>query len=194
MRRPPVEAQAVLAFWFDPAQQPHWFDASPQFDAIIRDRFGGTYRLAAQGKLEQWIDTPQGWLALLIVLDQFSRNLHRDDPRAWAQDLQAQRLALWGIKEGYDRPLPPMQRVFAYMPLEHAEDMRLQRHCVALFEALCEQLSTEERHRYTGFLDYARRHQAVIARFGRFPHRNARLGRPCTPEELQYRAEPGAGF
>lgn len=194
MRRPPVEAQAVLAFWFDPAQQPHWFDASPQFDAIIRDRFGGTYRLAAQGKLEQWIDTPQGWLALLIVLDQFSRNLHRDDPRAWAQDLQAQRLALWGIKEGYDRQLPPMQRVFAYMPLEHAEDMRLQRHCVALFEALCEQLSTEERHRYTGFLDYARRHQAVIARFGRFPHRNARLGRPCTPEELQYLAEPGAGF
>lgn len=194
MRRPPAEAQAVLAFWFDPAQQPHWFDASPQFDAIIRDRFGGTYRLAAQGKLEQWIDTPQGWLALLIVLDQFSRNLHRDDPRAWAQDLQAQRLALWGIKEGYDRPLPPMQRVFAYMPLEHAEDMRLQRHCVALFEALCEQLSTEERHRYTGFLDYARRHQAVIARFGRFPHRNARLGRPCTPEELQYLAEPGAGF
>lgn len=194
MRRPPAEAQAVLAFWFDPAQQPHWFDASPQFDAIIRDRFGGTYRLAAQGKLEQWIDTPQGWLALLIVLDQFSRNLHRDDPRAWAQDLQAQRLALWGIKEGYDRQLPPMQRVFAYMPLEHAEDMRLQRHCVALFEALCEQLSTEERHRYTGFLDYARRHQAVIARFGRFPHRNARLGRPCTPEELQYLAEPGAGF
>ena len=194
MRSPPVEAQAVLAFWFDPAQQSHWFDASPQFDAIIRDRFGGTYRLAAQGKLEQWIDTPQGWLALLIVLDQFSRNLHRDDPRAWAQDLRAQRPTLRALKEGYDRPLPPMQRVFAYMPLEHAEDMRLQRHCVALFEALCEQLSTEERHRYTGFLDYARRHQAVIARFGRFPHRNARLGRPCTPEELQYLAEPGAGF
>ena len=190
----PEDAQAVLAFWFDPIQQPRWFSASPEFDAKIRGRFGETFRLAAEGKLEQWADTPQGWLALLIVLDQFSRNLHRDDPRAWAQDLHAQRLALWGIKEGYDRQLPPMQRVFAYMPLEHAEDMRLQQHCFALFDALCEHLPAEERHRYTGFLDYARQHQAVIARFGRFPHRNALLGRSCTPEELDYLAEPNAGF
>jgi uncharacterized protein (DUF924 family) len=194
MVHPPEEAQAVLAFWFDPAQQPHWFSASPAFDGTLRSRFGNTFHLAAEGKLERWTDTPQGWLALLIVLDQFSRNLYRDDPRAWAQDRQAQRLALWGIKEAYDRQLPPTQRVFAYMPLEHAEDMRLQQHCVALFESLCEQLPAEERHRYTGFLDYARQHQAVIARFGRFPHRNALLGRNCTPEELDYLAEPGAGF
>ncbi|XRD86073.1 DUF924 domain-containing protein [Dyella acidisoli] len=185
---------AVLTFWFDPAHQQDWFATCPEFDAAIRVRFGETFRLATEGKLKHWADTPRGWLALLIVLDQFSRNLYRNDPRAWGQDPLAQQLALWGIEEGYDRQLQPMQRVFAYMPLEHAEDMLMQRQCVALFEALCENIPIEVRHPYTDFLDYARRHEAVIARFGRFPHRNALLGRACTPKELTYLAEPGAGF
>lgn len=194
MPAPPNEALAVLAFWFDAAHRDAWFASDPAFDTAIRMRFAGTLQRAAQGELTHWTDTPQGWLALLIVLDKFSRNLHRHDARAWAQDLHAQRLALWGIEEGFDRQLPPIQRVFAYMPLEHAEDIRLQQRCVALFETLCQGLPAEQREHYTGYLDYARRHAAIILRFGRFPHRNAWLGRANKPEEQTYLATPGAGF
>lgn len=190
----PDEAQAVLAFWFDPASHEEWFAAHPAFDTTIRTRFGETFRWAAEGKLAHWSETPPGWLALLIVLDQFSRNLYRADQQVWAQDLHAQRLAVWGIEEGFDRQLPPIQRVFAYMPLEHAEDIGLQRRCVALFESMCESLPAQERDHCTDFLHYARKHEAVIARFGRFPHRNALLSRTSTPEELAYLAEPDAGF
>ncbi|GGA50471.1 DUF924 family protein [Dyella nitratireducens] len=194
MPTPPSEALAVLAFWFDAAHHDAWFKSNRVFDTAIRTRFAGTVQRAMHDELKHWAGTPQGWLALLIVLDQFPRNLHRHDARACAQDLHAQRLALWGIEEGFDRQLPPIQRVFAYMPLEHAEDITLQQRCVTLFEALCQSLPAEQREHYTGFLDYARRHAAVIARFGRFPHRNAWLGRVSTPEEQAYLAKPGAGF
>ncbi|RUL76621.1 DUF924 family protein [Dyella choica] len=190
----PNEALAVLAFWFDSTHHEFWFATDPAFDAEIRTRFADTLRLAEEGRLKHWADTPQGWLALLIVLDQFSRNLYRHDARAWMQDLHAQRLALWGIEEGFDRQSPPLQRVFAYLPLEHAEDIGLQQRCVALFEALCRDLPAELREPYIVHLDYARRHAAVIARFGRFPHRNVLLGRTSSPEELAYLAEAGAGF
>ncbi|HUA80367.1 MAG TPA: DUF924 family protein [Dyella sp.] len=194
MAAPAPEALAVLAFWFDPANKENWFATNRDFDAAIRDRFAPTLQLAIEGKLNDWAGDPQGWLALLIVLDQFPRNLYRRDPRAWAQDLPAQQLALWGIEEGFDRRLSPTERVFAYMPLEHAEDIRLQRRCVALLQTLCDELPVQERHRYTDFLDYARRHETVIARFGRFPHRNAVLGRTNTSEEQRYLDQPGAGF
>jgi uncharacterized protein (DUF924 family) len=190
----PPDASAVLAFWFDPDNHSEWYASHPEFDARIRERFGGQVELAAEGKLSDWAATPTGWLALLIMLDQFSRNIYRNDPRAWAQDLRAQQLALSGLEEGFDRQLPPIQRVFAYMPLEHAEDMGLQQRSVASFEALCEDVSPDERESFLEFLDYAQRHEAVIARFGRFPHRNAVLGRISTPEESAYLAEPGAGF
>jgi uncharacterized protein (DUF924 family) len=193
MPTPPSEAVAVLAFWFD-AHRDVWFVPDPAFDLAIRVRFADTVRSAAQGELLHWTDTPQGWLALLVVLDQFPRNLYRHDARAWAQDLHAQRLVLWGIEEGFDRQLTPIQRVFAYMPLEHAEDITLQQRCVSLFETLCQDLPVGQRGPYAGYLDYARRHAAVITRFGRFPHRNARLGRTNTPEEQAYLATPGAGF
>jgi uncharacterized protein (DUF924 family) len=191
---PPPDAEAVLAFWFDPAHHDEWYASHPAFDALIRERFAEQVALAATGKLTDWPVTPAGWLALLIVLDQFSRNLYRNDPRAWAQDLRAQQLALSGIKEGFDRQLPALQRVFAYMPLEHAEDIGLQQRSVRVFEALCNEAPLNERDRYRDFLDYARRHEAVIARFGRFPHRNAVLGRISTPEERAYLAGPRAGF
>lgn len=194
MPNPPDEALAVLSFWFDASHHEHWFACDPLFDEAIRTRFADTWRRAAQGRLKLWTDTPQGWLALLIVLDQFSRNLYRHDKDAWAQDLQAQRLALWGIEEGFDLRLPPVQRVFAYLPLEHAEHIGLQRRCVRLFEALCRELPFEQRKPYSDYLDYAHRHAAVIERFGRFPHRNALLGRTSTPQEQAYLAEPGAGF
>ena len=190
MTCPPPDAQAVLAFWFDPAHHDEWYAGNPAFDALIRERFMAQVDLAAAGKLADWPDTPSGWLALLIVLDQFPRNLYRNDRGAWAQDLRAQQLALSGIEDGFDRQLPALQRVFAYMPLEHAENIGLQQRSVALFEALC----SEAPDRFRSCLDYARRHQAVIACFGRFPHRNAVLGRVSTPDELAYLAEPGTGF
>ncbi len=135
-----------------------------------------------------------GWLALLLVLDQFPRNLYRNDPRAWAADAVAQRVALSGLARGDDRQLPAVQRVFAYLPLEHAEDSALQQRSVALFESLLAEAEPERRPEFENYLDYARRHREVIARFGRFPHRNAALGRPDTPEEKRYLARPGAGF
>lgn len=190
----PATAQDVLDFWFAEANAAHWFAADDAFDARIRERFGSAVQAAADGRLDDWARTPSGWLALLILLDQFPRNLYRNDPRAWAADAGAQRVALSGLARGDDRQLPAVQRVFAYLPLEHAEDPALQRRSVALFEALLAEAVAEQRRPFEDYLDYARRHREVIARFGRFPHRNAALGRPSTPEELHYLAQPGAGF
>jgi uncharacterized protein (DUF924 family) len=190
----PPGSRDILQFWFDPAHAAHWFAADAGFDVQIRARFSGTTKEAGQGHLDGWAERPDSWLALLIVLDQFPRNLYRDDARAWATDVKAQRLALSGLDERFDQSLPPLQRVFAYLPLEHAEDIGLQQRSVALFEALHVAAAPGERARYADFLDYARRHREVIARFGRFPHRNAVLGRASTPEEISYLAQPGAGF
>lgn len=189
-----VDAREVLEFWFDPAHAVHWFVASEAFDERIRRRFGAAVEEALNGRLDDWAGSPIGWLALLILLDQFPRNLYRGSPRAWAGDVQARRFALSGLACGYDRQLPVQQRVFAYLPLEHAEDSALQQRSVELFEALVAEVSAAERERFAGYLDYARRHRDVIARFGRFPHRNEVLGRTCTQEEVEYLGEPGAGF
>lgn len=187
-------ARDVLDFWFAETSVKHWFDMDETFDAQIRTRFGNLEEAAAAGRLSDWAVTPTGWLAWLILLDQIPRNLYRGDRRAWAQDASAQRAALSGLARGADRQLPPLQRVFSYLPLEHAEDIVLQRRSVELFEALCRDVPVHEQVRFAGFLDYARRHHDVIARFGRFPHRNAVLGRANTPEEMVYLAKPGAGF
>jgi uncharacterized protein (DUF924 family) len=190
----PPGSRDILQFWFDPAHAAHWFAADAGFDAQIRARFSGATKEAGQGHLDGWAESPDSWLALLILLDQFPRNLYRGDARAWAADVKAQRLALSGLDERFDQSLPPLKRVFAYLPLEHAEDIGLQQRSVALFEALHVAAAPAERARYADFLDYARRHREVIARFGRFPHRNAVLGRASTPEEISYLAQPGAGF
>jgi len=184
----------VLDFWFDSDSEALWYERNDAFDAAIGERFGDTLEAALRGDLDSWADTPEGWLALLIVRDQFSRNLYRHDARAWAGDPGTQVLALDGIAQGYDQRLAPMQRVFAYMPLEHAESPVLQQHCVRLFERLLACQPEAQRPRFQNYLDYARRHHDVIARFGRFPHRNAVLGRTDTPAEQAYLATPGAGF
>jgi len=186
--------QDVLHFWFDPSAEAYWFARNDAFDALIRERFGSTLDAATRGKLDGWAATPKGWLALLIVLDQFSRNIHRNDSRAWAADTHAQALTLAGIGRGDDQSLEPIERLFAYLPLEHAEDLALQKHCVSLFERLLGQLPTDEQARFEGFLDYAHQHHDVIERFGRFPHRNAVLGRADTPAERDYLDSPGSGF
>ncbi|TAL86061.1 MAG: DUF924 domain-containing protein [Rhodanobacter sp.] len=190
----PVDAQQLLEFWFSDEASANWFRADATFDDRLRRHFGGLARDAAEGRLDHWSQSPSSWLALLILLDQCPRNLHRHEPGAWAQDVKAQRVALSGISRGDDRQLPPLQRVFAYLPLEHAEDMGLQQRSVALFEALSADVPEDQQQRFSGFLDYARRHREVVARFGRFPHRNTVLGRTSTPEEVRYLAEPGAGF
>jgi len=184
----------VLDFWFDSASEAHWFERSDAFDATVRERFGPTLEAARRGDLDHWAQNPAGWLALLIVRDQFSRNLYRDDARAWSDDPATQVIALDGIARGFDLQLPPLRRIFAYMPLEHAESSVLQRHCVGLFERLVASQPTAARARFQDFLDYARRHHDVIDRFGRFPHRNAILGRADTPAEQAYLATPGSGF
>lgn len=184
----------ILDFWFDPASATHWFAGNVALDELLRRRFADTLARASDGQLQAWALEPEGWLALLLVLDQFPRNLHRDDRRAWQHDASAQRLALSGIARGDDRKLPALQRVFAYLPLEHAEDMGLQDLSVAAFEALLSEAAPDEQARFAEFRDYARRHRAVMARFGRFPHRNALLGRGSTPAERDYLSRPGAGF
>ena len=195
--------QDVLAFWLgawpiDHAAmlrvQPRWFAKDEAFDAELRARFGATLEAARAGRLDAWAADAGGRLALLIVLDQFTRNAWRGRPDSFSGDAQALALALEGIERGHDQAVPPMARIFCYLPLEHAEDADLQARSVALFAALCAAPGAEPKALFESTLDYARRHQDVIARFGRFPHRNAVLGRVSTPAEQAYLAQPGAGF
>lgn len=189
-----AEPDDVLRFWFAADNAARWFVRDDGFDAAIRQRFAAVAGAAGDGHLQGWTRTPEGWLALLIVLDQFPRNLYRGDARAFACDARALSKALQGLERGDDLLLPVLHRAFAYLPLEHAEDPAMQERSVVLFSALCAAAEPEHRAQARQFLDYAQRHREVIVRFGRFPHRNASLGRASTPAELAYLAQPGAGF
>lgn len=191
-----AQAQDVLDFWFLPPDNPdygqsrvEWFRKDEAFDAHIRARFGALIDAAIEGGLRAWEATPHGALARLIVLDQLTRNVYRGTPRAFAGDAQALALAVALTQAGQDRLLPPMLRAFAYLPFEHAEDLAMQARAVELF-----QLLSQAQPGFEGMLDYAQRHQEVIARYGRFPHRNAILGRPSTPEEVEFLRQPGSSF
>jgi len=187
-----AKASEVLGFWFALTPEQH-FARSDKLDAEIRSRFGPLRDRVLGSGAEGWRDDPETLLAAIILLDQFSRNVYRGDARAFAQDNRAQTLVLEGLERRDDEALTPLERVFAYLPLEHAEDLALQWRSVTLFRALALQASPNARGQYENFLDYARRHCEVITRYGRFPHRNALLGRPSTPDELAYLAE-GGGF
>lgn len=193
----------VLGFWFGAhagdsataqAQRRLWWSKDAVVDADIRERFGALVSAAAAGRHDDWAATPRGRLALLVLLDQFSRNIHRDTAQAFAHDAQALRLALEGLEAGHDRSLRPIERVFCYLPLEHAESLPLQVRSVALFRALAAEAGEAGRATFAGYLDFAERHHAIIARFGRFPHRNRILGRKSTPEETAFLKQPGSGF
>ena len=192
-----MTAQDVLDFWFLPPGDPaygkarmEWFRKDPAFDAQIRERFGSLIAQALAGGLREWeMEGPQGALARILVLDQFTRNAYREAPESFAGDTLALAAAQALVDSGADRQLPPFQRAFAYMPYEHAEDARMQQCAVDLFARLA-----DEHEGFTEMLDYAHRHRGVIARFGRFPHRNPILGRASTADELQYLGQPGAGF
>ncbi|WP_265947657.1 DUF924 family protein [Dechloromonas sp. A34] len=189
-------AADILAFWFGRPGEPgygqprnEWFRKDAAFDEAIRSRFLPDVEAALAGRLTEWADTPPGLLARLILLDQFPRNLFRGEARMFAGDAEARSLAERALAQGWDKQLSAVEKVFVYLPLEHSEALADQERSVALFAALAAEQPGND-----GFLDYARRHQEVIARFGRFPHRNAALGRPSTPEETIYLAQPGSGF
>ena len=185
----------VLEFWFGAPDSPEfgrnrrcWFEKSADFDALVRERFLETYENAADGKLDAWAARPLAALALVVALDQFPRNMFRGTPRAFATDPLALAVTRGMIARGFDAALLPVQRAFVYLPFEHAEDLDAQREALRLFERLASDTSS------AGVMTYAMRHYAVIARFGRFPHRNAILGRESTPDELEFLARPGASF
>jgi uncharacterized protein (DUF924 family) len=172
----------IVTFWFSEAVQPLWFAATPEFDDALRGRFLATYRAAAIGELGDWETTTDGVLALVIVLDQFPLNMFRGRPDAFATEAAARGVADRAIARGLDQAMPPEQQAFLYMPFMHSEALADQERSVHLFQ----QPGLEQA------LGFARHHQGLIRRFGRFPHRNAILGRSSTAEELAYLASPEA--
>ncbi len=191
-------AESILNFWFgdpgDPTsdygqQRNVWFRKDPVFDQSIRDRFLSAYQDAASGQLQHWRTEPRSCLALIVLLDQFPRNLFRGTAQAFATDDQALTTAQFAIAQGYDQHLHPVEQVFIYLPFEHSENLDHQTEAVRLFQQL---VATEPELAST--LDYAIRHHDVIAQFGRFPHRNAALGRSTTPAEAAFLQQPGSSF
>lgn len=191
------QPQTLLDFWFAGSESEmiqRWFRSNPDFDRELEARFGELYRRSVAGEFRDWAAEPRGMLARIIVLDQLSRNLLRGSGEAFAHDDEALALAHQVIEREWETHYTPLERLFIYLPLEHSEDLHEQELCVRLFEKLLEEVPAEEQDRYASFLDYARRHRDVIARFGRFPHRNQRLGRESTPEEQAFLQEPGSSF
>lgn len=175
----------ILDFWFRETSPDSWFSADSALDSRIRERFADAHEAAGRGALDDWTDTPKGTLALVIVVDQFSRNLHRGTPRAFALDGRARQIALEALDRGDDQALCDVERQFLYLPLQHSESLSDQELSVRL---------AEERTSLPVFQDFARRHRDIIARFGRFPHRNRILGRESTPEESEFLEQPGSSF
>lgn len=189
---------SIHAFWFGTqaddalvAQERSrlWWGKDARTDREIERRFAAIAAKAARGELDDWAATPQGRLALILLTDQFPRNMYRGTPQSFASDPQALAWCKEGIAAGMDAALRPVERIFFYLPLEHAESLADQDRAVALFAELAAGAAA-----FDGFLDYARRHREVIARFGRFPHRNRILGRTSTAGELAFLRQKGSSF
>jgi uncharacterized protein (DUF924 family) len=187
--------QAVLDFWFGAPgsvqygqSRAEWFKKSPAFDASIRERFLPTYEAAHAGELAHWRESPLSLLALIVVCDQFPRNLFRDAARAFESDALALEHAQCMVAHGWDVRLIEVQRQFVYLPFEHAEDLAMQRESMRLFGQLAQRPGRAD------LLEWARKHAVIIERFGRFPHRNAVLGRASTPEEIEFLQGPDSRF
>lgn len=177
-------SEDVLAFWFSDAARPHWFVRSEAFDVRVRAELGTLHAQAARGELDAWAADARGALALIVLLDQAPRNLHRGSADAFATDPAALKHATRAVDLGFDGVLTDDERLFLYLPFEHSESLAVQDRSVALIGALGVPMLT----------DYAERHRQIIARFGRFPHRNAVLGRDSTDEELHFLTQPGSSF
>lgn len=187
--------QAVLDFWFGKPKEAEygkprkfWFTKSLETDRKITSRFKTTYQAAEAGELNHWRKSPLSCLALIIVLDQFPRNIYRGKPQAFATDYLALEIANYALKNNYDNQLLPVQRWFIYLPLEHSEDLADQKKAIELFSSLKDDSDSKST------IDYAQKHFEVIKRFGRFPHRNRILGRKSTPEEIEFLQQLGSGF
>ena len=187
----PERAAAMLDFWFGPAGDPErerhrkiWFKSTPEFDAEVRRRFSADYDAAAAGALTSWEETPLGALALMLLLDQVPRNIFRGTPRAYATDAAARAAADRALARGFDQEVPPVWRRFFYMPLHHSENFADQQRSHALFDALPPDPERTDDRRYTN------RYLDIIGRFGRFPHRNAILGRASTEAETAFLNDP----
>jgi uncharacterized protein (DUF924 family) len=191
-----VQSADILQFWFD--RQPDelgegnarkvWFKKSPDFDREVRTRFLSVYDRAVAGQLDDWQETPEGCLALVIVLDQFPRNMFRGQPQSFATDARAVAIAEAALVRNFDQYLLPIQRWFLYIPFMHSENLEHQRRSVQLFSTLKDDPDVASAY------PFAIRHQEVVERFGRFPHRNAILGRENTPEEAEFLKQPGSSF
>lgn len=178
------DVREVLDFWFAPGNEARWFKADPAFDRAIADRFTALVGLAREGALADWAATPAGALALCLLLDQFPRNIWRGTPDAFSCDERAREVAAFAIAAGHDRAVPASERLFFYLPFEHSEQPAHQEHCLELMRGLDD----------PDLLHWAQRHHEVIARFGRFPHRNAILGRESTEAEMEFLQQPGSSF
>lgn len=174
----------VVTYWFSEPVKPKWFEGGAAFDDELRHRFIDAWRAARTGALDHWTTTPEGLLALVILLDQIPRNCNRGTPDAFSSDADALRWAKWAVEQEIDRGLGDEQRQFLYLPFMHSEALADQEQGMALYEALG----------LASPLDYMRRHRDIIARFGRFPHRNDYLGRVSTPEEIEFLKQPGSRF
>ncbi|WP_420468673.1 DUF924 family protein [Panacagrimonas sp.] len=196
------DVSAVLGFWFgdEPddtrmaaSRNELWWSGSPAVDARVRQFAPLRAEVIAQAD-SMPVDAAPAQLVRILLVDQFSRNLFRGQPAAFEHDAIARRWLAKGCRSGLDLQLRPIQRVFFYLPLEHSEDLTDQDRCVSLFQNLLDAAPAPHRDLYAGYLDYAEAHRKVIRRFGRFPHRNAILGRPSTPEEIEFLRQPGSSF
>jgi uncharacterized protein (DUF924 family) len=181
---------AILEFWFAGKDTPRdaWFEKDPAFDAEITARFMEDYERARAGDYDSWQDNPKDCLALVLLLDQFPRNMFRDDPRAFATDAKALNVAQHAIAQGFDRAVSPVARLFFYLPFQHSEDKLMQDRSLELHRAL------PDWDQPGSPFAFAQRHWEIIRRFGRFPHRNAVLGRESTVAESEFLKQPNAGF
>ncbi|WP_095192285.1 DUF924 family protein [Pseudomonas sp. Irchel 3A7] len=195
--------QPLLEWWFGNSESSKevaaqkgklWFGKRDSQDLEARERFGDQVEQALAGGLTEWAQCPEGWLALVLLLDQLPRMIFRDSPKTYSGDARAQALVAQGIAADFDRQLLPIQRVFIYLVFEHCENLAVQNEAVSRYLGLLAQQPESDRALFADYLDYAEQHQKVIAQFGRFPHRNAVLGRESTTEELAFLSKPGSRF
>ena len=194
---------SIHEFWFGLAtddraiaatQSKLWWSKDTELDQQMRIRFEPLLHSSSRGELAHWSDTPIGWLATVLLHDQFPRNIYRGRPDSFAFDSKARDIARTGIDKNFDRELRPIERIFCYLPFEHSELLADQDYSVGRIQGLHDELAVPLRIEFDGYLDFALRHREVIARFGRFPHRNLILGRDSSADEQEFLTQPGSSF
>ena len=197
------DIQRVLDFWFQPGSmdQPtidsrmdRWFTADAITDALIRTEFGPLVEKASKGLLDAWTATPQGRLALILLLDQFRRSIYRGTPKAFSRDPHALKICVEGAATGAYKSLTPFQQAFYFMPLQHAESLKIQERSIRIYEGLVSGVSDTQKATFATFAQFAELHHDIVKSFGRFPHRNKTLGRPNTPEEAEFLGAGASAF